>query len=103
MHVRVVYFEGCPNAQPAEELVHEIAHDIVIPVTAELVRVSNGDETRRERMHGSPTVQVNGLDVSPALRSSEAYSFGCRVFGGAHGLPPREMLVAALQEAGEAS
>lgn len=102
MHVRVVYFEGCPNAEPAVELVREVADEIGVTVTSELVCVASADEAQRERMHGSPTIQVNGLDVDPAQRSSEVYSFGCRVFLGGNGLPPREMLAAALQEAGNA-
>lgn len=103
MHVRVVYFEGCPNAKPAVELVREVADEIGMTVTTELVCISSADEAHRERMHGSPTIQVNGLDVDPAQRSSEAYSFGCRVFRGGNGLPPRAMLAAALQETGTAS
>lgn len=98
MHVRVVYFEGCPNAQPAEAFVLKVADELGVKVTTELVRVSSAEEARQERMHGSPTIQFEGLDVDPAQRSSDAYSFGCRVFGGADGLPPREMLATALQE-----
>ena len=102
MHVRVVYFEGCPNAKPAVELVREVADEIGVTITTELVRVSSVDEAQRERMHGSPTIQINGLDVDQAQRSNKACSFGCRVFGVANGLPPREMLVAALREGEDA-
>lgn len=102
MRVRVVYFDGCPNAAPAEAFVQEVANEIGIEVTMELVRVTSADEAQREHMHGSPTVLINGLDVDPAQRSNKTYSFGCRVFGGANGLPPREMVVAALRDAEEA-
>jgi len=101
MHVRVVYFDECPNAEPAAQLAREVADDIGITITTEFVRVTSPDEAQRERMHGSPTIQINGLDVDPAQRSSDAYSFGCRVFAGTNGLPPREMLAAALREGSE--
>lgn len=102
MRVRIVYFEGCPNAVPAEAFVRAIAEEIGAPITTEMVPVTSPQGAHRERMHGSPTIQINGIDVDPVQRSNEAFSFGCRVFGGAHGLPPRDMIVAALREVEDA-
>tara|TARA_E500000318_G_scaffold85651_4_gene81901 strand:+ start:91795 stop:92106 length:312 start_codon:yes stop_codon:yes gene_type:complete len=103
MNVRIVYFEGCPNAEPAESLVREVAADLGIQANTERVEVSTPEDAVREQMYGSPTIQIEGVDVDPEKRSGEDYSFGCRVFNGAHGLPPREMLINALKEADQQS
>jgi len=97
MQVRVVYFRGCPNHEPAMALIREIANEIGVPIELREVGVESTEDAQRERMLGSPTIQVNGLDIDPSARSRDDFAMSCRVFGGSEGLPPREMILAALK------
>jgi len=98
--VRIVYFEGCPHAQPAAELVRGVAAELAVQVSVKMVRVRSAEEAHRKRMLGSPTLQVNGVDVEePPARGRRDYALGCRVFDGGHGIPLREMVARALAKA----
>lgn len=97
MQVRVVYFEGCPNLEPSVALVQAVADEIGVPIDMSEIRIESEEDARRERMLGSPTIQVDGFDIDPAARSRADFAMSCRVYGGPGGLPPREMIAAALQ------
>lgn len=96
MQVRVVYFEGCPNHKPAVDLVRSVADEVGVPIEIESVLVETPEQARVERMLGSPTIQVDGVDIDPTARSRDDFAFSCRVFDGHAGLPPRAMIAAAL-------
>jgi hypothetical protein len=96
MEVRVVYFEGCPNHEPVVALIREVAEQSGVPVEIEEVKVETDEDAQRERLLGSPTVQVDGLDIDPTARERTDFSFSCRVYAGENGLPGREMIAAAL-------
>ena len=42
----------------------------------ESVLIHNEEEARAKRFLGSPTIQVNGLDLEPSARSLEAFGLG---------------------------
>lgn len=96
MKVRVVYFEGCPNLEPAVSLIREVAEGVSIPVEIHKIRVETPEEATHERMLGSPTIQIDGLDIDPSARDRSDFAFSCRVFDGQRGLPSRKMVAAAL-------
>jgi len=96
--VRIVYFEGCPNIKPASDLIRRIANELGTEVTIDEVKVSTDEQARAERMLGSPTIQVRGLDIDPSARDRTDFAMSCRVFDGTHGLPPEPMVVAALND-----
>ncbi len=96
MQVRIVYFDGCPNHEPAVVLVREVAQELNVPIQLSAVRVESPEDAVRERMLGSPTIQVDGADIEPAARDRDDYAMSCRIYHGELGLPPREMIAAAL-------
>ncbi len=98
MEVRVVYFEGCPNHEPVVALIREVAAEVGAVVEVEEVKIETDEDSQRERLLGSPTVQVNGLDIDPDARERTDFSFSCRVYAGENGLPGREMIAAALTD-----
>lgn len=65
------------------------------------VEIVDVDQAVGLRFFGSPTIQVNGEDIDPAMKSRTDYSFSCRMYDGS-GVPPRALLVRALQEASRA-
>lgn len=95
LHIEVLFFEGCPNRAPALDLVNEVI--AARGVTARIVEVGvrDQDDAERLRFPGSPTVRVDGVDIESGEWPTEHFVLGCRLYG-ATGVPPRELLVAAL-------
>ncbi len=97
MRARIVYFEGCPGHEPAAELLREVARDLHVDLDIEKVRVETPEEAVRERMLGSPTIQIDGVDIEPSARTRTDFAMSCRIYPGKQGLPPRDMVEAALK------
>jgi hypothetical protein len=75
--------------------------DLGLQAVIENVQVRNESEARQHRFLGSPTIQVDGIDIEAGRRADTA-SFACRVYrspGGLTGVPPVELLVDAIREA----
>ncbi len=99
MQVQVLYFAGCPNHETTARRAREVAGELGLDVHLEEVEVVSADDAERRRFLGSPSVHVNGIDIEPSARSSNAYGLACRTYHG-EGVPPRALLVAAFNEAG---
>ncbi|HEY2389042.1 MAG TPA: hypothetical protein VGK30_18970 [Candidatus Binatia bacterium] len=91
----MLYVEGCASHQQTVVLAHEVLAALRVDGTVEEVEVKTLEDAARLRFLGSPSVQVDGVDIEPAARSSIAYGVACRTYGAA-AIPPRELLVAAL-------
>jgi hypothetical protein len=74
--VRVLYSQGCPNLSPTIDLIRRVANDIGAVVTVEPVLVASPEDAVKLRCLGSPTVQINGLDIEPAARDSVSFGLG---------------------------
>jgi hypothetical protein len=96
MQIDILYFDGCPNRHRTAELVRDIVQTLGLDATIREVEVHDADDVARLRFFGSPTVQVNGEDIDPTVRSRVDYSFSCRMYGRS-GSPPRELIEQALQ------
>lgn len=48
------------------------------PEAIELLRIETENDALRERFVGSPTIRIDGIDVSPA--EGEPYGLTCRVY-----------------------
>lgn len=102
MKIEVLYIEGCPNHRSAVGLVQELLQEQGISAPVSELGVSDSSIAREIGFLGSPTIRVNGLDIEPAARSARDYGMMCRTYavnGRRQGLPPREMLRQAIQEA----
>ena len=98
LEARVLYFTGCPNHRPAVDRLGAVADRLGVPVNIREVEVTQDDEPKRLAFRGSPTVLIDGVDLDPAVRESDEFGFGCRMYGGG-GTPPDAMIEAALKEA----
>ena len=63
--VEILYFDGCPNHEPARDLVEQVAAELGLQAQIELVEVPDADTATRLRFLGSPSVRVDGRDVEP--------------------------------------
>lgn len=73
IRIRVLCSEGCANTPPTVELVRNVAEDLNIPVNIDIVMVVTEEQARELRFLGSPTVQVDGVDIEPSARDSVAF------------------------------
>ena len=97
MQIDILYFEGCPNHVPTVERVKQIVADMGLAVPVTEVQITTPEEAQQRRFLGSPTVLVNGVDIDPNARQKTSYGLSCRVYPGMAGLPPDDMIQAALQ------
>src|SRR6266851_2999408 len=102
MKIEILYFNGCPNHEPAVERIRQLLREE--DVSAEVLEVNVSDASIAQKLGflGSPSIRVNGLDVEPEARAAREYGMMCRTYavnGRREGLPSREMLHHAIQEA----
>jgi hypothetical protein len=69
MKVRVVSLEKCGATLPTIALVKETAEEMGISIDFEHVVVKTAEEADKHRHIGSPTVQINGIDIDPLARN----------------------------------
>jgi hypothetical protein len=68
MKVKVVSLEQCSATVRTISLINEAAKELGIEINLEHVIVRTREEAVVQRHIGSPTVQVNGLDIEPGAR-----------------------------------
>jgi hypothetical protein len=73
--VRVLASEGCPHTPATIALIEEVARESGIPIRMETALVRTQEEAEAQRFLGSPTVQVNGVDLDPEMRERADYGF----------------------------
>ncbi|MFG3661025.1 alkylmercury lyase [Streptomyces sp. NPDC047706] len=72
----------CPNAPLIPERITEALQGWVVPV--EWIEVNDADEARRQRMSGSPTLLLGGVDPF-FVPDGAAASLSCRLYRHADG------------------
>jgi hypothetical protein len=99
--VEVMFFDGCPNVDLA--VLHARAAlasaGLDGRVEIAITRIDDDLEAARKRFLGSPTVQVDGLDVDPDALTRDDYGLQCRIYwhdGRIEGAPPIRWIAAAL-------
>lgn len=97
MVIDLLYFEGCPNHGPTLQLVCDVVQDLAVNAIVREVEVTGPEVASRLRFFGSPTIQIDGVDIDPSVRSHADYSFSCRTYGKT-GMPPRELIERAIRE-----
>ncbi len=68
MQVKVASLEKCSATQPTISRVKEIAEDMGIAIDFSHVVIRTAEEAKKHRHIGSPTVQIDGLDIDPEAR-----------------------------------
>ena len=75
VEVRILFSEGCDNTPPTIDLIDNISSELGIEIDLKMVPVESQDQAQQWKFLGSPTVQVNGLDIEPSARSAVAFGF----------------------------
>lgn len=100
MKVELLYFEGCPNADLAEQglrqaLIEGGSGVEVVPVVAE-----DDEDAQKLRFAGSPTIRIDGEDAFP-VAERESWTLTCRTYAtpeGLRGAPTVDMLRSVLRQ-----
>ena len=100
LRIRLLYVADCPHSDETLDLVRSCARSRRRRILVEQIEVTSGEEAVRLRFLGSPTVQINGVDIDPAARGRTGYALTCRLYEDS-GIPSRDMISAAIQEATE--
>jgi hypothetical protein len=97
--VEILYFDGCPDHEPARALVERVATELQVEPAIELVEVGEPGAAAELRFLGSPTIRVDGRDVEPGAEERDEFVLSCRVYRSEQGLagqPDEEWIRAAL-------
>ncbi|MDP2339953.1 MAG: DUF2703 domain-containing protein [Deltaproteobacteria bacterium] len=99
--IEVLYFDGCPGAEPALAAVKEVVRSLNLDdVEVRFVSVQAAD-AQRLRFLGSPSVRVDGVDVEPGADERDGFAMRCRVYavdGRFQKVPPTMWIEAALTQ-----
>ena len=68
MKVKVVSLEKCSATDLTISLVNEVARKMAVEIDFDHVIVKTREDAIAHRHIGSPTVQINGLDIDPGAR-----------------------------------
>lgn len=99
MEIALLYFEDCPNWKVAEERLTALTAGRP-DVRVSRHRVDTPEEAERVRFHGSPSIQVDGVD--PFAAPDAKVGLSCRRYAtpeGYQGAPTLEQLGAVLADA----
>jgi len=99
--VEVLYVAECPSHPTAVRLVKDIL--LAEGLSAEVHEVLVRDDRMAGELNisGSPTIRINGRDVSGETQNAPSFALSCRSYSGSKqaGLPPEEMIHRAVIEA----
>lgn len=73
MDVKVVSLEKCEATPAAIALVKEVAKDMGIEMHFTHTVIKTQEEADRYRHIGSPTIQINGLDIDQGARDIKQF------------------------------
>lgn len=71
----VLHTEICPSTSKTVEIIQECISELGIKADLRKVLVRTQEEADAWKFLGSPTVQVNGLDIDPTARTSNLFGF----------------------------
>jgi mercuric ion transport protein len=94
--VELLYFAGCPNVPAAREQLRRAFRTIGVAPEWTEIDVADDAAPAHTRGYGSPSILVNGQDVTGAAPGDGS---SCRVYVGSdvRGVPPVEAIVSALR------
>lgn len=87
--IQLLVFDGCPLADAARESLREALTELG-RAHFEEINILDPNTAQEFRGWGSPTILIDGRDVSGAAKGD---SVGCRLYDGPNGVPSPESIV----------
>lgn len=100
MRIKLLYFDGCPSYEEALRNLRVAIAEEGLDASVELINVTSPDEVERLRFLGSPTIQIDDVDLEGPEAVNAGVGYGCRVYtdgGEMRGWPSKEQIRAALR------
>ena len=100
MLVEILVTKDCPHEDAAVDLVGTVANALDLAPRVTVIEIPDLTEAKQRRFVGSPTIRVEGRDVSPP--NNPDASLSCRLYTTTHGLrgvPEESLVLTALKEA----
>jgi hypothetical protein len=102
MTVELLFWDGCPSHPEALAQLRRILDEERVAANIDIREVTSDEQAQQERFIGSPTIRINGEDVTTPTEE-EAFSLSCRVYQTREGrispLPDPEDVRAAIRRA----
>lgn len=73
--VLVLHNEGCPSTPMTIELIEACVVEMGIKMNFQKILVKTQLEANELHFLGSPTIQVNGIDIDPSVRDANVFGF----------------------------
>ena len=101
MRVEVLYVPDCPHHPTAVKQLRDVLLAEGIAAEIHEVAVKDAKAAEELRFRGSPTIRINGRDISEDSHSPHSFGLACRMYPGAKdaGVPPVEMMYRAVRDA----
>ena len=71
--VKVASLTQCGATQPTIDLVKNTAKELAIEIDFQYVAITTPEQAKEHRHLGSPTIQINGLDIEPVARNVDQF------------------------------
>lgn len=97
MKIELVYFEGCPNADAARDNLRKACMELGLRADWQEWNQSNDAAPAHIKTFGSPSILVNGRDVTGNPGNGHAEQ-SCRLYEGGQNAPGVETIKAALRK-----
>jgi hypothetical protein len=69
MRVELLWFQECPNHEDARHLLREVLRENGLPDSFDDIDATDPGKAEEVRFAGSPSIRINGVDVSQVSRS----------------------------------
>ncbi len=99
MKIELLYFDGCPNWQVADQRLREVLAGSGLDDEIRYHKVETQEEADRRAFRSSPTILIDGTD--PFGDENAPVGLSCRVYQteqGFAGAPSPQQLTAAIRE-----
>jgi len=73
--IQILHIRGCDYAAATVTMVSEVMDDFGLDAELQVIEVRDQDQAEALHFLGSPTVQINSLDIDPALRAATTFGF----------------------------
>ena len=106
MKVELFYIADCPNYQEAARMLRDTLREYGFGGEVSEIKVTDSAHAQALAFIGSPSIRIEGKDIEPIAAVQFHFGLSCRTYsvnGKLAGVPPRDMIRAAISGATSAT
>lgn len=100
--ITLLFVQGCHAYHEAFDELAAALKESGLPPRFEAILITSDEDAKNHKFFGSPTVQVDGVDVDPKAKAVTKYGMSsCRPYiwqGKSYDFPPKAMILEALKK-----